>query len=129
MLQISMDGPNVNWKFYECVQRRLQNDVNKALLNTGSCGLHILHGAFKHGVEASGWNVDDFLKSLHWLLKDSPARREDYGKCVGEVAVMPMKFCATRWTENDPVVERALEMLPQLRQYVKAVQESKVPNP
>ena len=28
-----------------------------------------------------------------------------------------------------PVVERAIEMLPQLHQYVKAVQESKVSNP
>jgi hypothetical protein len=69
LLQASMDGPNVNWKFYELVQSRLQKKINKSMLNIGSCGLHILHGAFKHGVEASGWNIDEFLKSVHWLLK------------------------------------------------------------
>jgi len=30
LLQLSMDGPNVNWKFYDMVQLRLQKD-------TGSC--------------------------------------------------------------------------------------------
>ena len=75
----------------------------------------ILHGAFKHGVEASGWNVDEFLKSIHWLLKDTPARREDYAKAVqNQNPVMPLRFCKTHWTENVPVVDRAVEMLPQL---------------
>jgi len=42
---------------------------------------------------------------------------------------MPLRFCKTRWTENVPVVERVVEMLPQLRQYIKAVQDNKVPDP
>ena len=61
LLQMSMDGLNMNWKFYELVQSRLQKETNKSVLNIGSCGLHILHGAFKNGVEASGWNIDEFL--------------------------------------------------------------------
>ena len=129
LIQLSMDGPNVNWKFYDLVQHRLQRDNNKSMLNTGSCGLHIVHGAFKHGVEALTWNIDEFLRSVHWLLKDTPARREDYNKAVENDPIMPLRFCKTRWTENVPVVERVVEMLPQLRQYVKAVQENKVPDP
>jgi len=42
---------------------------------------------------------------------------------------MPLRFCKTRWTEHLPIVELAIEMLPQLRQYVKAVQGSIVSNP
>jgi hypothetical protein len=81
------------------------------MLNIGSCGLHIIHGAFKYGIDASGWNVDEFLKSVHWLLKDMPARREDYATAVkSDSPVMPLRFCKTRWTENVPVVERAIEM-------------------
>lgn len=129
LLQMSMDGPNVNWKFYEIVQSRLLKETNKSMLNLGSCGLHILHGAFKYGVEASGWNIDEFLKSVHWLLKDTPARREDYRKSVENEPVMPLRFCKTRWTENVPVVERAIEMLPQLRQYIKAVTRNQVTDP
>jgi len=40
-------------------------------------------------VEASGWNVDEFLRSVHWLLKDTPARREDYRKSVENEPIMP----------------------------------------
>jgi hypothetical protein len=57
MLQISMDGPNVNWKFYELAHSKLQKEKNKSMLNIGSCGLHVLHGAFKHGVDASGFGT------------------------------------------------------------------------
>ena len=96
MLQLSMDGPNVNWKFYDLINSKLQKDYSKSLLNTGSCGVHIVHGAFKQGVEATGWNTDEFLKSIYWLLKDTPARRDDYAKVVGIEAVMPLCFCKTR---------------------------------
>lgn len=43
--------------------------------------------------------------------------------------IMPLRFCKTRWTENVQVVERVVEMLPQLRQYIKAMQDNKVPDP
>jgi len=48
------------------------------LLNVGSCGLHVVHGAFKDGSKASGWDLDRFMGSADWLFKDTPARREDY---------------------------------------------------
>jgi len=82
MLQLTMDGPNVNWKFHDLIDSQLNKDKGASLLNIGSCGLHIVHGGFKHGVIASGWSVDEFLKNLHLLFKDTPARREDYEKVV-----------------------------------------------
>ena len=65
---------------------------------------------------------------MHWLLKDTPARRRFFRSVTGDV-LMSLRFCKTRLTEHFPLVELAIEMLPQLRQYVKAVQESKVFNP
>lgn len=110
LLQLSMDGPNVNWKFFEAIQSQLYKDTNHLMINIGSCGLHIVHGAFKHGVDASGWTVDEFLKSIYWLLKDTPARREDFAKAVKmESPITPLRFCKTRWTENVPVVEREMQ--------------------
>ena len=47
LLQLFMDGPDVNWKFPELVNSQLENDVNSVLLNVESCGLHIVHGALK----------------------------------------------------------------------------------
>ena len=42
---------------------------------------------------------------------------------------MPLKFCKTRWIENRPVLERALEVLTDMSKYVKAVESKKFPDP
>ena len=57
MCQISMDGPSVNWEFFNSVSRKREEDELPALINIGSCGLHVVHGAFKTGVEATNWNI------------------------------------------------------------------------
>ena len=130
MLQISMDGPNVNWSFYSKVEQSLQNNHGVCLINIGRCGLHVVHGAFQKGVEDTKWKLDSFLKALHQLLKNSPARREDYRKAVGSNdSPMPLKFCKTRWIENRPFLERALEILPEMSKYVKAIESKKFPDP
>jgi hypothetical protein len=50
------------------------------LINIGSCGLHVIHNSFKTGAAASGWDISSVLRSLYYLFKDAPARREDYAK-------------------------------------------------
>lgn len=61
LVQISMDGPNVNWKFYEMVQSDLKLNLKLTMLDIGSCNLHIVHGAFKNGASASQWELDRYL--------------------------------------------------------------------
>ena len=39
LLQLSMEGPNVNWKLYDLIQSKLQKDCHKSMLTAGSCGL------------------------------------------------------------------------------------------
>jgi len=78
LLQVSMDDPNVNWKFIESLHEQLRTDCDSALLNIGSCGLQIVNGAFRTGFRVADWGVTKFLSSLYWLFKDTPARREDY---------------------------------------------------
>ena len=39
------------------------------LLNIGSCGLHVVHGAFYSGCCATDWNIDGILRALHYLLR------------------------------------------------------------
>lgn len=128
MLQISMDGPNVNWKFFEIMKQKLVDDYGTQLLNIGSCGLHIVHNSFKCGADASKWQVASYLSSLYYLFKDSPARREDYVTLTGS-SKMPLKFCSHRWLENVPVCERAVELFNNIDKYVKSVNEKKIPNP
>ena len=95
MCQISMDGPSVNWKFFNSVTKKREEDELPALINIGSCGLHVIHGAFKTGVEATNWNIKKILRSAFYILHDSPARREDYESVTG-CSKNPLNFCATK---------------------------------
>jgi len=75
LVHISMDGPTVNWAFYEQVEADLKQNLKLSLLNIGRCNLHVVHGVFRNGANACGWDLDHFLNSLYWLFKDTPARR------------------------------------------------------
>ena len=58
MLQVSMGGPNVNWKLYDSiVEERNENDDYPGLIDIGSCNLHIVHGAFRAGVQKTKWSL------------------------------------------------------------------------
>lgn len=80
-------------------------------------------------MEATGWKVDGVLRAIHQLLNDTPARREHYEKIVGTDAPKPLKYCQTRWVENVPVLERALEVLPHMSAYARSVNDKVCPNP
>ena len=90
-----MDGPSVNWKFLNEVSKRRKDDELHALIEIGSCGLHIIHGAFKSGAEMTNWNIKQVLKGAFQILHDTPARREDYESVTGSI-IYPLFFCATR---------------------------------
>ena len=79
LLQVSMDGTSTNWKFYESLlMDRKEHDPDlPTLINVGSFGLHVIHGAFQFGCTQSGWKLDNLLRSLNYCFSDSPARRED----------------------------------------------------
>jgi len=53
ILQISMDGPNVNFKLLRDLKMYLLDSGPDAgeILEIRSCGLHTVHGAFKTGVK------------------------------------------------------------------------------
>lgn len=123
ILQISMDGPNVNWSFYKL----LKNDITTIhgpdtpqLLELGSCGLHVVHGAFKTGIKKTDWNIIEFLRALYNLFKMVPARRGHFTEITG-VSLFPLPFCTVRWIENARVAKRSQDMLPALNTYVECV--------
>ncbi|XP_041775449.1 uncharacterized protein LOC121595491 [Anopheles merus] len=127
VIQLSMDGPNVNWRLMKdlCEElRNLRGVPSFDLLNIGSCGLHAIHNAFKNGMKHTEWNIDEFLTSLYYLFKDFPLRRADYKETTGS-NLFPLKFCPIRWIENLNVAERASKMIPYLKVYVAAVKNQR----
>ena len=129
LLQLGMDGPNVNWVVYNRINQDLkEHHQDLSLLHAGSCGMHTVHNAFRKGCEASGWEIEGFLTSAHNLFRDSPARLEDYYAVTGASSV-PSKFCRHRWLENCLPARRAIELLPALELFVKAATEKKITRP
>ena len=122
MLQLSMDGPNVNWSVFKVLDEHFSEHDFGTLINIGSCGLHIVHGAFQTGVQSTGWDIEKVLKAMWRLFQDSPARREIYIRECGST-VFSMKFSQTRWIEDDSVAERAIELWPNIVKVIKYYQE------
>ena len=94
LYQVSMDGRNVNLKFFKEFAADFKEDNFPSLVDIGSCSLHIVQGAFKTGAEKSEWGLKKFLKAAYTILHDSPARREDYESVTGS-SKYPLNFCAT----------------------------------
>ena len=75
MIQLSIDGPNINWKVFDLLKSHREEDESSPLLNLGSCSLHIVHGAFQTGNKTTDWWIDKVLKAMWKIFNDSPARR------------------------------------------------------
>ena len=43
------------------------------LINVGSCGLHVVHGAFQSGAQKTKWDVNSSSKALYKLFDEFPA--------------------------------------------------------
>ena len=87
MIQISMDGPNINLKLLSEVQNECQKNKLSSLIDIGS------------------WDLHKILKGASKLLHDSPARQEDYSNLTGSDEYR-LQFCGTRWVEDKKVAER-----------------------
>jgi hypothetical protein len=123
LIQVSMDGPSVNWAFLQKLKSKLERDKDEpVILEIGSCTLHIMHGAFQCGAKASGFDINHLLMSLFYLFNDSLAKRDDYMKVSGS-SIFPLKFCAHRWLENGPVASRAIDIWAHVTNYVNNVKK------
>ena len=128
VIQISMDGPVVNLKYFEKLVDYPEEIDAHRLIDRRTCSLHIIHGSFKSRVEATSWSVKDLLKGSFQLLHDTPARRTDYISVTSNL--FPLPFCGIRWVEDLKVAERVLEVWPNIAKIVafwRSLPESKQP--
>ena len=67
------------------VEERGENEQLPGLINVGSCGLRVVHGAFRSGAQKTKWGADSILKALYKVFDKSPAKREDYSAITGTI--------------------------------------------
>ena len=77
MYQISVDGPNVNLKFYDCIVKKRKENEQHVLVDIGTYGLLTIHGAFKYSAGKSDWNIKKIIKGCY-ILQDSPTQQDVY---------------------------------------------------
>ena len=68
LLHIAMDGPNVNLKFQEDLERKFEETSNKSFLDIDTCTLHKVHTSFKKGISELPLDIDQFALNLHSFL-------------------------------------------------------------
>ena len=120
ILQVAMDGPNVNKSFYGLLQDRRKEENLNGLVFLGTCGLHIMHNSFKHGERASKWMMKKLCSSLYKIFHESPSRRSDYERItLAEDSDYALQFCGHRWVENEPVAKRGRAIWPKIREIVE----------
>ena len=62
LLQVGMDGPNVNLKFEKDLSTLIADRYGVSYINLGSCGLHQTHNAFRKGILEFGFDMETFIK-------------------------------------------------------------------
>ena len=89
-----MDGLNVNLKLLEKISEERTSNEFRHQISMGTCRLHMIHGAFHTGAEATEWSIKKVLTRTYYILHNSPAKREDYQEVTGSNK-FPLNFCST----------------------------------
>ena len=108
---IEWNGPNVNKKFQRLLLESSYLE-NTTFLDVGTCPLHIVHMAFRKGVSALWFNVDQFALDIDFFFKLSAGRRANYQKIsevTNIVAEYALKHNTTRWVTLRRVLVRLIE--------------------
>jgi len=104
-------------------QRARQEDLPE-LIDFGTCSLHAVDGALRAGSSNDG-EVMEFLKHSYAVFKNITSRRADYTEFASiDNPPLPKKYCATRWVENVQAAERAIQALPHIISYIRAMEQN-----
>ena len=91
LYQISIDGPNVNKRFYEDFSGKFGDENYHKFIDISSCSLHIVHDAFRAVAEHFERELKKFLKGAFPVFRNSPARQEEYESVTGS-SLYPLSF-------------------------------------
>ena len=86
-----MNGPCVNMTFYTELEKTWEEAQLPNLIDIGTCSVHVIHGAFKTGIESTNREIKGSFKLLH----DLSACRADYSVVTG-LDIFPLYFWSMR---------------------------------
>ena len=90
-IQNFSDEPDVNLRFLELFAEKRESAKLPPLIQTGTYGLHTIHGSMKAEVKNSNWNIGKILKAAWKLQDEAPVRRELLEKVI-ETCIYPLLY-------------------------------------
>ena len=122
LLNLGMDGPNVNKKFERELMEELEKTNNNSFISSGGCPLHTVHNGFGKGMTSlkERINLDQFVIDLHFFFERSAARRQDFKtmSSITDVSVhYLLRHCESRWLSIEKVLVRIMEQFPNIKTY------------
>jgi len=120
LLMISCDGPNVNKSVKNLMAEERSLLSQKPLEEIGTCNIHIMHNAFKRGMDELGENASNLIFQVHDFFHGWPSRWEDYTAIQTQLKVPVHKFVkhvSSRWLSLQPAGRRLLEQWPAVEKY------------
>ena len=120
LLQVGMDGPNVNLKFKKDLSSKITDEYGVSFLNIGTCTLHQTHNAFRKGVLDFGFDMENFVNDTNFFFKLSAARRQDYKlmEVFTEIeSKYMMRHVSGRWLSIKRPALRILDQWDNLSEY------------
>ena len=120
LLQLGMDGPNVNTRFEKDLLAEIDKEYGVNFLKLGSCSLHITHNGVREGIKAFGFDIEIFVNDVCFFFKLSAARRQDYKltELFTEIETQYfLKHSSCRWLSMKKPVLRMLDQWENLVEY------------
>ena len=112
LISLPSYGPNVN--------RTICNTVNKVLVDEGlpglmpfiPCNIHVVHSAFRAGINIYGEASGELALDLFYWLKSSPSCREDYVHVLSDLGLddeLFIRHVQCRWLTLLPALDRIVK--------------------
>lgn len=120
LMSIGSDGPNVNKKIWKLVDQHLKSNGLQGLVEFTPCTLHVVHNAFRKGIDVFGEDVEGLAVDLFQWFKSHPCQKEDFAQTLenmdltGDVFV---RHVQCRWLTLIPALERLRNNWDACKQY------------
>ena len=69
-IQVSSDGPNVNFNFFELLAEKRKDDGLNKLISIGTCSLHMLNRAFQNAENSTIWKIKRLFFAMHKIFNE-----------------------------------------------------------
>ena len=119
-LCIGSDGPNVNKTIWNNLNESLKEKGLPGLLDFKPCTIHIVHNAFKYGLQTYGQDAEQLTLDIFYWFRAHPCRKEDFFDTqmgLGLDEELFLRHVQCRWLTLLPALQRILKQWEPLKQY------------